>query len=161
VDRILATVLFLDIVGSTEHLVTLGDRQWRYVLDQHDSLVREELQHFRGHEVKTTGDGFVATFDGPARAIRCALGIVSNVAKLGIEVRAGLHVGECELRGDDIAGIAVHVAARIAALAGPGEIFVSSTVKDLVAGSEIDFVASREHSLKGVPGVWNIFTVAT
>jgi class 3 adenylate cyclase len=160
IDRVLATVLFLDIVDSTQHLVNSGDRHWRQVLDQHDRLVRDELQHFRGHEVKTTGDGFVATFDGPARAIRCAHEIIREVAKLGIDVRVGLHTGECELRDDDIAGITVHVAARIGALAGPSQILVSSTVKDLVAGSEIEFQASGEHSLKSLPGVWSIFTVA-
>jgi class 3 adenylate cyclase len=160
IDRVLATVLLIDIVGSTELLATLGDRQWRQLLDQHDAIVREELRRFRGSEVRTTGDGFVATFDGPARAIRCAKAVSQEVGQLGIAIRAGLHAGECELRGDDIAGITVHVAARIGALAGPGEILVSSTVKDLVAGSEIDFLAAGEHSLKGVPGVWNVFSVA-
>jgi class 3 adenylate cyclase len=160
IDRVLATVLFLDIVGSTERLAALGDRQWRQFLDQHDRLVRDELARFRGHEVKTTGDGFVATFDGPARAIRCAEAIIDGVTELGIAVRAGLHVGECEVREDDIAGIAVHIAARVGALAAPDEILVSSTVKDLVAGSEVEFLESREHTLKGVPGVWNLFAVA-
>ena len=160
IDRVLATVLFLDIVGSTERLAALGDRQWGQVLDQHDQLVRDELTRFRGHEVKTTGDGFVATFDGPARAIRCAEAIIDGVAKFGIEVRAGLHVGECEVRGDDIAGIAVHIAARVGALAAPSEILVSSTIKELVAGSEVDFLESRAHTLKGVRGVWKLSAVA-
>jgi class 3 adenylate cyclase/alpha-beta hydrolase superfamily lysophospholipase len=160
-DRVLATVLFLDIVGSTERLAALGDRHWRQVLDRHDQLVRSELARFRGHEVQTTGDGFVATFDGPARAIRCSQAIIDGVTNLGIEVRAGLHIGECELRGDDVAGIAVHIAARVGALAAPGEILVSSTIKDLVAGSDVEFREPREYNLKGVPGVWKLFVVAS
>jgi class 3 adenylate cyclase len=159
IDRVLATVLFIDIVGSTERLAALGDRQWRNVLNQHDALVREELRRFRGKEVKTTGDGFVATFDGPARAIRCAQAIGEEVRRLGISIRAGLHAGECELRGDDVTGLAVHIAARIGAAAGPQEVLVSSTLKDLVTGSGIEFEDRDEHALKGVPGSWKLFAV--
>jgi class 3 adenylate cyclase len=151
--------LFIDIVGSTERLATLGDHRWRRVLDQHDAMVRGELRRFRGREVKTTGDGFVATFDGPARAIRCARTIGEEVRPLGISIRAGLHAGECELRGDDVAGLAVHIAARVGAMAGPEEVLVSSTVKDLVTGSEIEFEDRGEHGLKGVPGSWKLFAV--
>jgi class 3 adenylate cyclase len=159
IDRVLATVLFIDIVGSTERLATLGDRQWRRVLDQHDGIVRGELRRFRGKEVKTTGDGFVATFDGPARAIRCAQAIGEEVRPLGIPIRAGLHAGECELRENDVSGLAVHIAARVGAMAGPEEVLVSSTVKDLVTGSEIEFEDRGEHGLKGVPGSWKLFAV--
>lgn len=157
VDRVLTTVLFIDIVESTERLTALGDAQWRGLLDQHDALVREELRRFRGKEVKTTGDGFMATFDGPARAIRCALAIEQAVSPLGISVRAGLHTGECELRGEDVAGLTVHVAARIGSAACPGQVLVSSTIRDLVAGSGIEFEDAGSHSLKGVPGSWNLF----
>jgi class 3 adenylate cyclase len=159
IDRVLATVLFIDIVGSTERLATLGDRQWRRVLDQHDGIVRGELRRFRGKEVKTTGDGFVATFDGPARAIRCAQAIGEEVRPVGISIRAGLHAGECELRENDVSGLAVHIAARVGAMAGPEEVLVSSTVKDLVTGSEIEFEDRGEHGLKGVPGSWKLFAV--
>lgn len=157
-DRVLASVLFTDIVGSTEQAASLGDRTWRGLLDAHDTLVRRQLERFRGREVHTTGDGFLATFDGPARGIRCAQTIVDGVRSLGLEVRAGLHAGECELRGQDVGGLAVHIAARVGALAGPGEVLVSSTVKDLVAGSGIEFADRGEHALKGVPGTWRLFS---
>jgi class 3 adenylate cyclase/pimeloyl-ACP methyl ester carboxylesterase len=158
-DRVLLTLLFTDIVGSTELAARLGDRDWRALRERHDAAVRRELEHFRGHEVNTTGDGFLATFDGPARAIRCACAIRDAMSGLGLEVRSGLHTGECELVGGDVAGIAVHTAARVAALAGPGEVFVSSTVKDLVAGSGTEFEQRGEHELKGVPGEWRLFVV--
>jgi pimeloyl-ACP methyl ester carboxylesterase len=159
-DRVLATVLFTDIVGSTERAVELGDRDWRDLLDSHHVLVRRELERWRGTEVATAGDGFLATFDGPARAIRCACGVRDAVRGLGLEIRAGLHTGECEVRGDTIAGIAVHIGARVAALAAAGEVLVSSTVKDLVAGSGIEFDERGEHDLKGVPGRWQLYSVA-
>ncbi len=158
-DRILATVLFTDIVASTQHAVELGDRQWRVLLDAHDHAVRTELEHARGREIKQTGDGFLATFDGPARAIRCAQAIVRRAESTGLAVRAGVHVGECEVRGDDLAGIAVHIGARICTLAGPGEVLVTSTVRDLVAGSGIEFAERGRHELKGVPGEWTILAV--
>ena len=158
-DRVLTTVLFTDIVGSTDRAATLGDRRWRTMLDAHDRTVRDQLRRFRGREINTTGDGFVASFDGPARAIRCAQAITDNVRKLGVDVRAGLHTGECELRGDDLGGLAVHIAARIAALAGPGEVLVSNTVKDLVSGSGIGFEHRGAHTLKGVPDQWNLYSV--
>jgi len=161
VDRVLTTVLFTDIVGSTELAASAGDNDWHKLLDSHDRVVRQELRHFRGREIKTTGDGFVASFDGPARAIRCAQSLVEATEKLGIELRAGLHTGECELRGDDLAGIAVHVASRVSALSGAGEILVSSTVRDLVAGSGIEFCDRGEHGLKGVPGTWRLYRVAS
>jgi len=159
-DRVLATVLFTDIVGSTERAVELGDRDWRDLLDSHHVLVRRELERWRGTELATAGDGFLATFDGPARAIRCACGVRDAVRGLGLEIRAGLHTGECEVRGDTIAGIAVHIGARVAALAAAGEVLVSSTVKDLVAGSGIEFDERGEHDLKGVPGRWQLYSVA-
>jgi class 3 adenylate cyclase len=158
-DRVLTTVLFTDIVGSTEHLAVVGDRQWRSMLDAHDRTVREQLRRFRGREVNTTGDGFHACFDGPGRAIACATAIAQLTRELGIEVRAGLHTGEVELRGDDLAGLAVHIAARVGDLAGPGEVLVSTTVKDLVAGSGIQFVDRGEHELKGIPTPWRLFAV--
>ena len=157
VDRILATVLFTDIVGSTERAASLGDRRWGELLDSHDQAVREQLRRFRGNEINTTGDGFVASFDGPARAIRCAHALIDATRSLGIEVRAGLHTGECEIRGDDLGGLAVHIAARVAALAAPGEVMASSTVKELVVGSGIEFADRGEHELKGVPGTWNTY----
>ena len=156
-DRVLATVLFTDIVGSTERAATLGDRAWHALLETHDGIVRRELERHRGREVKTTGDGFLATFDGPARAIRCACDIRDGLRPLGIEIRAGLHTGECELMDDDVRGVAVHIAARVAASAGPGDVIVSSTVKDLVAGSGIRFVDLGAHVLEGVPGGWRLF----
>ncbi|HZU79708.1 MAG TPA: adenylate/guanylate cyclase domain-containing protein, partial [Acidimicrobiales bacterium] len=161
VDRVLASVLFTDIVGSTERAASLGDQRWRSVLDRHDALTREQLRRYHGREVNTTGDGFVASFDGPARAIRCARAISESVAALGIDLRMGLHTGECEVRGDDLGGLAVHIAARVGALAMPGEILVSGTVKDLVVGSGIEFVDRGEQALKGVPGTWKLFAVKT
>jgi class 3 adenylate cyclase len=158
-DRVLATVMFTDVVGSTERAVSLGDRRWRDLLDGHDAAVRHQLATFRGHEVKTIGDGFLATFDGPARAIRCACAIRNAASDLHLDVRVGLHTGEIEIRGDDIGGIAVHIGQRVSALAEPSEIVVSSTVKDLVAGSGIEFEGRGEHELKGVPGSWRVFAV--
>ncbi len=158
-DRVLATVMFTDIVRATERAVALGDRRWRDLLDAHHSLVRRELTRFRGREVDTAGDGFLATFDGPARAIRCACAISDGARQLGVEIRAGLHTGECELIGDKVGGIAVHIGARVAATAAPGEVLVSSTVKDLVAGSGLRFSDRGVHTLKGVPGEWRLFAV--
>jgi class 3 adenylate cyclase len=158
-DRALATVLFTDVVSSTEHVARLGDRKWREVLDEHDALVVRELERHRGRKVNPTGDGMVATFDGPARGVRCARAIIDGVRRLGVEVRAGLHTGEVELRGDDIGGIAVHIGQRVSALAAPGEVLVSRTVTDLVAGSGLEFDERGEHELKGVPGKWAIYAV--
>ncbi len=160
-DRVLATVLFTDIVSSTKRATELGDRVWRDLLDQFRAVVREQLHRFRGHEVNTRGDDFLATFDGPARGIRCALAITSAAAELRVEVRSGLHTGEVELMGADIGGIAVHTGARVSALARPGEVLVSRTVVDLVAGSGIAFTDRGEHELKGVPGRWQLFAVDT
>jgi len=159
VDRILTTVLFTDIVGSTEKAALLGDQRWASLLDSHDRTVRDTLAHFRGLEINTTGDGFVASFDGPARAIRCARAIGEATRSLDVELRMGLHTGECEVRGKDLSGLAVHIAARIGGLAAPGEIFVSGMVKDLVMGSGIEFSERGEHGLKGVPGLWPLFAV--
>lgn len=156
-DRVLATVLFTDIVGSTEQAVTLGDRDWRQLLESHNAMVRGELARFRGVEVSTAGDGFFATFDGPARAIRCAQTIAEGARRLDLEVRAGVHTGEVERIGDDVAGIAVHIGARIGALAGPGEVLVSGTVRDLVAGSGLVFEDRGIRDLRGVPGEWRVF----
>lgn len=158
-DRVLATVLFTDIAGSTERAVALGDRQWRALLDRHDQAVREQFARFRGHEVKNLGDGFLATFDGPARAVRCATAISQSVEPLGISVRSGLHTGEIELKRDDIGGIAVHIAARVADLAQPGESLVSSTVRDLVAGSGLRFADRGLHALRGLPEQVHLYTV--
>lgn len=158
-DRVLSTVLFSDIVESTSQASAMGDLAWRDRLDAHDAMVRRQLARFRGTEVKTTGDGFLARFDGPARAIQCACAMRDGAWQLGIEVRVGLHAGEVELRGDDIAGISVHIGARVAALAGAGEVLVSRTVTDLVAGAGIAFEARGEHDLKGVPGRWGVFAV--
>ena len=158
-DRALATVLFTDIVGSTEHATRLGDKRWTDLLNRHDELVSRELERHRGRKVNPTGDGILATFDGPARAVRCAQAICSAVRPLGIEVRAGLHTGEVELRGDDVGGIAVHIGQRVSALAGAGEVFVSRTVTELVAGSDIEFEELGEHELKGVPGRWQLYAV--
>jgi class 3 adenylate cyclase len=159
INRILATVLFTDIVGSTARAASVGDQRWRSLLDAHDRAVREQLRRFRGNEIKTTGDGFVATFDGPARAIRCAREIAEATHDLGINVRSGLHSGECDVRDDDLGGLAVHIAARVAAIANADEVLVSSTVKDLVAGSGIVFKDRGEHDLKGVPGTWWLYAV--
>jgi class 3 adenylate cyclase len=156
---VLATVLFTDIADSTHLLATLGDRKWRELLDEHHALIRRQLVRFRGTEVKTTGDGFLARFDGPARAIRCACAIRDGVRSLGIDVRAGLHAGEVAVQGRDLSGIAVHIGARVTDLAKPGEVLVSSTVRELVAGSDIDFAERGEHELRGVPGVWRLFAV--
>jgi class 3 adenylate cyclase len=158
-DRILATVMFTDVVGSTERAASIGDQRWRDLLDAHDSAVRDRLAAFRGREVKATGDGFVATFDGPARAIRCAGDIRDAAADLHLDLRIGLHTGEIVVRGDDIGGVAVHIGQRVSGLARPSEILVSSTVKDLVAGSGIEFADRGEHELKGVPGSWRLFAV--
>jgi class 3 adenylate cyclase len=152
-------VLFTDIVGSTERAVELGDRQWQELLEHHHRLVRSELNRFRGREVDTAGDGFFATFDGPARAIRSACAIREAVAKIGLTIRVGLHTGECEVMGDKIAGIAVHIGARVMAKARPGEVMVTSTVKDLVAGSGLHFNDRGVHALKGIPGEWRLFLV--
>ena len=160
-DRVLATVLFTDIVDSTRRAVELGDRDWHALLDAHDAVVRVQLNRFRGREVNTSGDGFLAMFDGPQRAIRCAMAIRDAVQTLGIQVRAGLHTGECEVRGDDIGGIAVHIGARVSALAGPNEVLVSSTLRDLVIGSGLQFDDRGAHTLKGVPGDWHLLAVAS
>ena len=157
IDRILTTVLFTDIVGSTARAASLGDQRWRSTLDAHDRAVREQLRRFRGNEINTTGDGFVATFEGPARAIRCAQAISDATHNLGIAVRVGLHTGECEVRGNDLGGLTMHIAARLAAAAEPDEVLVSSTVKDLVAGSGITFEDRGEHDLRGVPGTWRLY----
>ena len=159
VDRVLATVLFTDIVGSTEKAAALGDHRWRDLLDSHHATIRRNLTRFRGNEIKSTGDGVLATFDGPARGVRCACAIAEEIRPLGIDIRAGLHTGECEMIGDDVGGIAVHIGARVAALAGAGEVLVSSTVKDLVAGSGLHFADRGNQSLKGIPDEWHIYAV--
>ena len=158
-DRVLATVLFTDIVGATQKAADLGDRRWRELLEEHHGVVRRELGRFRGREIDTTGDGFLATFDGPARAVRCACAAVDAVRPLGLTLRAGLHTGECEVIGGKLSGIAVHIGARVAALAAPEEILVSGTVKDLVAGSGLRFRERGVHVLRGVPGKWHLFAV--
>jgi class 3 adenylate cyclase len=158
-DRVLATILFTDIVGSTQRAVQLGDQRWREMLQAHHNITRRELERFRGNEVKTTGDGFLATFDGPARAVRCGCAIRDAIRGWGLEVRAGLHTGEIETIGDDVGGIGVHIAQRVQSHADPGEVLVSRTVTDLVAGSGIDFADRGEHELKGVPGAWRLFAV--
>jgi class 3 adenylate cyclase len=158
-DRVLATVLFTDIVDSTKRAAELGDRQWRVLLDQHDDLVRREIARFRGREIKTLGDGFLATFDGPARAVRCASEIGGAVGSLGLDLRSGIHTGEIEIKGDDVGGIAVHIAARVAALAGAGEVLVSSTVRDLVAGSGLRFRDCGSRTIKGWSERLRIFAV--
>ena len=159
IDRVLATALFTDIVGSTEKAVALGDNRWRDLLDSHHAAIRRNLKRFRGNEVKSTGDGILATFDGPARGVRCACTIAEEIRPLGINVRAGLHTGECEMIGDDVGGIAVHIGARVAALAGADEVLVSGTVRDLVAGSGLRFADRGSRSLKGIPGEWHIYAV--
>ncbi len=158
-DRVLATVLFTDIVASTEQAADVGDREWRRLLERHDEIIRRQLGRFRGREIKTLGDGFLATFDGPARGIECAAAIRDAVRPLGIEIRAGLHTGECELLEDDIGGIAVAIGARVGALASASEVLVSSTVKDLVVGADLVFEDRGSHNLKGVPGDWQLFAV--
>jgi class 3 adenylate cyclase/pimeloyl-ACP methyl ester carboxylesterase len=160
-DRVLATVLFTDIVDSTRRAAEIGDRDWHALLDAHDAIVRVQLNRFRGREVNTSGDGFLAMFDGPQRAIRCAIAIRDAVQALGIQVRAGLHTGECEVRGEDIGGIGVHIGARVSALAGPNDVLVSSTLRDLVIGSGLEFEDRGAHQLKGVPGEWHISAVAS
>jgi len=158
-DRMLATVLFTDIVDATKKALELGDRAWRELLERHNAIVRRELTRFRGREIDTAGDGFFAAFDGPARAIRCACAVVDRVRELGVDVRAGLHTGECEVADGKVAGIAVHTGARVAANAQAGEVVVSNTVKDLVAGSGIEFEDRGLHELKGIPGEWRLFSV--
>jgi class 3 adenylate cyclase len=158
-DRVLATVLFTDIVDSTARAAELGDRAWRRLLQQHHEIIRSQLGRFRGREMDTAGDGFFATFDGPARAIHCAFAIRDGIGDLDLSVRAGLHTGECELVDGKAGGIAVHIGARVASLAEPGEVLVSSTVKDLVAGSGIEFEDRGEHELKGISEAWRLFTV--
>ena len=160
-DRVLATVMFTDIVDSTSRAAALGDRRWSELLEDHYRLIRQQLPRFGGLEVKTIGDGFLATFDGPARAVRCALAAIEANREIGVILRAGLHTGECEHRGEDIAGIAVHIGARVAALAGSGEVLVSRTVKDLVAGSGLQFEDRGSHALKGVPDDWQLFAVSS
>jgi class 3 adenylate cyclase len=159
-DRMLATVLFTDICGSTEHVAQMGDRSWRFMLERHDALFRRALERHRGREVKRTGDGFLATFDGPARAIRCAAEVADSVASIGLQVRAGLHTGELEVMDGDLGGMAVHIAARVLDRAEPSEVLVSSTVKDLVVGSGIDFEGRGAHALRGIPGEWQLFSVS-
>ncbi len=159
-DRVLATVLFTDIVGSTRRAAELGDARWRELLARHDALVRDQLRRHRGREIKSTGDGFLATFDGPARGLACARSVVDEVRELGLEIRAGLHTGECEMMGNDVGGIAVHIGARVAQLAQPSEVLVSSTVKDLVVGSGLEFADRGPQPLKGVPGEWRLYAVA-
>jgi len=158
-DRVLATVMFTDIVHSTERAAEMGDRKWRVLLDNYYATVRKELAAFRGRDVKTLGDGILATFDGPARAIRCACSVREKVGQIGLQVRTGLHTGECELIGDDVGGIAVHIGSRVSAAAAPGEVLVSGTVKDLVAGSGLRFADQGMKSLKGVPGEWHLYAV--
>ena len=159
-DRVLATVMFTDIVGSTLHAADLGDKRWRHLLDLHDEIVRRQLRRWNGREVKTTGDGFLASFEGPARAIRCALAIKEAGRQIGVEIRAGIHTGEVEQRGDDLCGIAVHLAQRATDVAAAGQVLVTRTVVDLVAGSNIEFEDRDEHELRGVPGTWKLFAVS-
>jgi class 3 adenylate cyclase len=156
-DRVLATILFTDIVGATERARVLGDRAWKDLLEEHHAIVRRELTAYRGREIDTAGDGFMASFDGPARAVRCARAVEAAVRPTGVEIRAGIHTGECEVMGVKLAGIAVHVAARVAAAARSGQVLVSRTVKDLVAGSGIEFEDLGDHRLKGLPGEWRLY----
>jgi class 3 adenylate cyclase len=158
-DSVLATILFTDLVSSTERAAALGDRAWRDLLTRHREDVRRELARFRGEEVDSAGDGFFCRFDGPARAIACASAIVSGARKLDLDVRAGIHTGECEVVGEKLAGISVVTGARVSALADPGEVLVSQTVKDVVAGSGFGFIDRGEHELKGVPGTWRVYAV--
>jgi class 3 adenylate cyclase len=159
-DRVLATVLFTDIVGSTERASELGDRRWRALLDRHDTAVRRQIERYRGREIDTTGDGFFATFDGPARALRCACAIREAVRALGLEVRIGVHTGEVEMRGENLSGIGVHIGARVGSHADAGEVLVTRTVKDLVAGSGIEFADRGQTRLKGVPDEWQLYAIA-
>ena len=159
-DRMLATVMFTDIVDSTSRAAAMGDRGWRFLLERHDALFRQALERHRGREVKRTGDGFMATFDGPARAIRCAASVAEAMGTLGLEVRAGLHTGELEVMDGDLGGLAVHIASRVMSLAAPNEVLVSGTVKDLVVGSGIDFEDRGERELRGVPGEWRLYAVS-
>ena len=159
-ERVLTTIVFTDIVGSTRRAAELGDVRWHDLLDKHDSIVRHELERFRGREINTAGDGFVATFISPSVAIDCAEAIVDAVRALGVEVRVGIHAGEVEVRGADVAGMAVHIGARVAAHAGPSEVYVSSTVREIVTGSRRTFVDRGEYELKGVPGAWRLYRVA-
>jgi len=158
-DRILATVMFTDIVDSTKRAAELGDSRWRQLLERHDALVKDNLKRYRGEPIKTMGDGFLATFDGPARAIECTRAIVSDAKDVGLDIRAGLHTGECEVMGNDVGGMAVNIGARVSALARSGEVLVSQTVKDLVVGSELAFVERGVHNLKGVPGDWALYAL--
>jgi class 3 adenylate cyclase len=158
-DRILATMMVTDIVDSTRRASTMGDQRWRQVLDRHDEVLRHEIERFRGREVTTTGDGFLAVFDGPARAVHCAQAAIDATRRLGLDLRAGVHTGECECRGEHLGGIAVHIAARVAALAQPGQTLVSRTVTDLVVGSHLQFTDRGDHELEGVPGTWQLFAV--
>jgi class 3 adenylate cyclase len=160
-DRVLATVLFTDVVDSTVQAAALGDAGWRDVRARHDQIVRSQIARYRGREIKTMGDGFLATFDGPARGVRCAKAIADAVGPLGIQIRAGLHTGEVAIEGDDVAGLGVVIGARVGALAGPSQVLVSQTVKDLVAGSGLIFEEAGEHELKGVPDRWHLYRVAT
>jgi class 3 adenylate cyclase len=160
-QRVLATVMFTDIVGSTELAAQLGDHRWRELLGRHEQMLRDHVDHAGGRLVDLTGDGSLSTFDGPARAIRCAASFATDLRELGLEVRAGLHTGECERIGENLAGIAVHIGARVGALAGAGEVWVSRTVRDLVAGSGIDLSSRGQHTLKGVPGTWELFSLAS
>jgi class 3 adenylate cyclase len=160
-DKILATILFTDIVGSTKHAAALGDRGWRELVERHNGTIRALLSRYRGTELDTAGDGFFASFDGPARAVRCALAITQAVRPLGIEVRAGLHTGELERVGSKLAGLAVNIGARVSSLAGPSEVLVSQTVRDLMVGSELDFEDRGSHELDGVPGRWQVYAAAS
>jgi class 3 adenylate cyclase len=159
VDRVLSTILFTDIVESTQTAARLGDRRWRLLLDDHDAITTREVERHRGRLIKSTGDGLLATFDGPARAVRCAVAIRATLAGVGLQVRAGIHTGEIELRGEDVGGMAVHVAARVDALAGAGDILVTATVTALVAGSGLSFIDRGMHTFKGVPGEWQVFAL--
>lgn len=156
-DRVLSTVMFTDIVDSTKQAALVGDTEWRSRLERHNEVVRNQLEHFGGREIKQTGDGFLSAFDGPAAAIRCALTICDELSNVGLLVRAGIHLGECEALGDDLGGIAVHIGARIGAVAGPGEVLVSRTLKEAVLGSGIEFEHRGAHELRGVPGGWDLF----
>ena len=159
IDRVVSTIMFTDIIDSTQRAAELGDRRWRDLLHAHHACVRAELAVYRGREIKTTGDGFHATFDGPARAIRCAQAVSAAVCELGLALRIGLHTGECEVKGDTVEGLAIHIAARVAARAQAGDILVSQTVKDLVAGSGLHFTPRGAHQLKGLPDAWHLFAV--